>query len=248
MNRAERRALSRDIAKQMAAGAVDLAAEPQQIRTLFLGWMYRDPDARPTGAWVQSLLVTAGRSPALGFQLRPRACETGPQLDKARNILLRSFLETEDDYLLFSDTDVIFDADAIALLLEADAPITGALYFTAVAGVEPWPVALEWDEGREHLVPISLPELPENLNADDEWLAKWLEENSQPRKVDALGMGLTLIRRDVAAAVAEAHERPFEFADGRSEDATFCLRAAELGFETTLVPAARVGHLKAVIL
>lgn len=269
MNRTERRALARDIQKQIAAGAVDLAPATPQIRTLFLGWMYRDPDAKPSGAWVQSLLACAARSGALGFQILPRACETGPQLDKARNMLLASFLQTEADYLLFSDTDIVFTPDDVKLLLEADAPIAGALYFTAAAGTEPWPVALEWRttepaeaadgksvDPERHLVPISLPEPPDFASTavagmEEEVAAKeaaWLEEALQPRTVDALGAGLLLIRRDVAAAVAEAHPRPFEYADGRSEDANFCLRAAELGFPSTLVPAARVGHIKAVVL
>jgi hypothetical protein len=261
LNRSERRALARDISKQMASGAVDLAAPPQRPATIFLGWLYRDPDARPYGAWVQSLLACAARSASLGFGLIPQACETGPQLDKARNMLLRSFLTTELDYLLFSDTDIVFTPDDVKLLLEADAPIAGALYFTAAADTEPWPVALEWgpDESEgtsKSLVPITLPEPPEDLFDGDhsdfadpnEKFRDWEREALAPRRVDALGAGLLLIRRDAALAVAERHARPFEYADGRSEDANFCLRAAELGFESLLVPQARVGHIKAVVL
>lgn len=268
MNRADRRALARDIQKQIAAGGVDLAAPAQQgaaqPATLFLAWMYNENGARPTGAWVQSLLACAARSAALGFQVRPRSCETGPQLCKARNLLVRSFLEqTEDDYLLFSDTDIAFAPEDVKALLEADAPIAGALYFTAATGMEPWPTALEWEvveaESTEEaednaaipepsLVPITLPEPPEDVLAAHEGLNQWVESALQPRRVDAVGAGLMLIRRDVVASVAETYPRPFEYWESRGEDATFCLRAAELGFETVLVPKARVGHVKAQVL
>jgi len=279
LNRAETRALGRDIAKQIAAGGVDLAPAAQRRVPIFLGYC---AGATVHTAWVSSLLACAARSPALGLALRPRLCESGPMIQKARNLLLRAFLETEDEYLLFVDTDIVFSAEDIKLLLEADAPIAGALYFTAATGMEPWPVALERrDEEAEPgvevsdgksdtrapgLVPITLPEPPEDLlagklredataeevaaaDAQDAKLLEWLETETQPRRVDAVGAGLMLVRRDVAAALAEAHDgRPFAYVDDIGEDVTFCLRAAELGFETILVPAARVGHVKAVVL
>jgi hypothetical protein len=240
----------------------------QQQKVAFLAWMYNEQGARPAGAWVNSLLSLAARSQEFGLNIRPRACETGPQLDKARNMLLQAFLRTEDDYLLFSDTDVLFEPGDVRALLEADAPIAGALYFTAATGGSPTPVPLvgePGDDGETRYVPMLLPEPPEDLlptfepNPDDpdsvaeaaerdQAMAAWAVAAAQPTPVAGVGMGLTLIKREVAAEMAEAHPRPFEYANGLSEDLTFCLRAADLGFQTVCVLKARAGHVKATIL
>lgn len=254
MNRAARRQAAKEFQAQLAAGAVDLsqlgakrqAAKP---KTITLGYMYNDNAARPTGSWVRSLLALAARSSEFNLAVRPRECESGPFLSRARNILLKSFLETGDDYLLYSDTDIAFAPQDVAMLIAADAPIAGALCFSAALGTDPWPVALvEGDpeeDGTSKFVPVTLPRPPEDFDeADQDQLQAWMVTLSIPIPVASPGMGLTLIRREVAEKMAAEHEHPFEYEGDRGEDLVFCLRAAALGYSSIVMPAARVGHLK----
>lgn len=205
-------------------------------------WMFNDGSARPTGNWVLSVLGCAARSPSKGFALAPRAVETGPQLDKARNLLLKAFLESDYPYLLFCDTDIVFSEWEVKLLLDAQEPIAGALYYTAASTEQPSPTALVEEDG--NYVPLTLPEPPQG---EDE-MAEFIAAAAAPIEVAAVGMGLTLISRECAEAVSAYHDRPFEYANGNSEDLTFCLRAAMCGFRSVVVPLARVGHVKAQVL
>ena len=268
VNRAERRAAAKDIAQQMAEaerqeakGGRVLGKGSASPKTLFMGYA-AGADVRT--AWHRSILACAVRSQEFGYVIRPRDVESGPDLAKARNMLLKSFLDTEDQYLLFVDTDIAFAPQDVAMLLAADAPIAGALYFTAALGMEPWPVAMverledasgEAEDGadkapgpsRTDYVPITLPTPPDDLEAEGA-TEEWLATLSMPIPVAGVGMGLTLIKREVAQRVAANFEFPFEYADGRSEDLTFCLRAGELNYQTVVMPAARVGHLKVTML
>lgn len=253
LNRAQRRAAGKELQAQLAKGGVDLSQQPAPPTKVLVAWMYNDNYAKPTGSWVQSLWATAAKGPSLGFTIAQVPCDTGPELSKARDLLLRQFLGNEPyEYLLFSDTDIVFTPEDVKLLLDAKAAIAGALYFTAAPGFESRPVALgkEVDEdGSVSYRPITLPEPPEGFEEwEEDAIREWIAAATVNRPVATTGMGLTLISRECAQTVADAFPRPFEYQDGLSEDLTFCLRAAELGFETTLVPAARVGHIKAVVL
>jgi hypothetical protein len=256
LNRATKRAAQRDIARQerrlKQQGAVDLKQRPAKVPTISLGYCWNEARG-VSGFWHQSVLSIvkglAGR-----FAIRPIAVECGPAIAFGRNAVVESFLATEDEYLLFTDTDMMFGVRDVDLLLAADAPIAGALYFNAATGELPVATALvEGDDGA--YAPLSLPELPDppeqNEGQSDEefaeiagqWLsAKFIAE--EPREVAGVGLGLTLIKREVVEAVKSVYERPFEFDGDNGEDLTFCLRAAEMGHRTVVVPGARIAHLK----
>jgi hypothetical protein len=230
LNREQRRQAERDMKRLLGAGAVDLAAAAAQVKRISLAYVH---PGLVHELWMMSVLNFIARSPGK-YAIRPMGVESGPLLARARNTLVGAFLDAGDDYLLFTDTDVVFNFADVELLVQADVPIAGALYFSAApsSAGEPWCTALEavGDEGFKPLQDIP----------------------SEPRTVDAVGMGLTLIRRDVLEALAPVKKLwPFAETDeerGFGEDVTFCLRAKEAGFETTLVPAARVGHIKETIL
>lgn len=285
MNRAEKRAAEKAAAAAVrnlkAQGAVDLKSgrglmpdTPPPRASLAYCWN----EARGvSGFWHQSVLKTmAGTARSLRWREIP--VESGPHLSRARNAAIERFLESEDEFLLWTDTDAVFEPGDVLALLEADKPIAGALYFQIVTGVDPWPVALvpEWtepdDEGKSgptgDYVPVTLPELasppdtPEGLEElSEEERAQSLQTYSDalaayeaaqakllaPMKVAAVGFGLTLIRREVVEAVRTIYPNPIEFEGTRGEDLVFCLRAAEMGFDTYLVPRARIGHSKVVV-
>lgn len=185
--------------------------------------------------WMESIFALSQE-----FRCIIQGAEGGPLISRARNMVLERFLETEAEYILTTDTDTVFETEDVRFLLEADKPIVGALYFGILGGnpVSTFPVALTYQDG----VLQSLDQAPDSLV-----------------RVDAVGMGLTLIRREVVEALEPDHElnKPFAEAiykqpDGsfrhHGEDAVFCLEAMKHGFETWLEPKARIGHRKTVVL
>lgn len=260
MNRAERRAL----AKQIAKGGVPIQEQPPEPKVITLGYCYSELNG-VAGAWHSSILKLYAAGARAGYAFRECPVETGPFLSSARNMILSRSLEYEDDYLLMTDTDTVFQPQDVSLLLEADAAIAGAHYLTAAAGEPPRAVALvevdsEAAVGEKTYEPVDLPELPTPPYAEEfedtkdyepavmAYMAELAEPEYAPRKVAAVGCGLMLIRRDVMVAMAEEFDNPFEYVGNVGEDVTFCLRAAHLGFDTVLVPQARIGHLKMVVL
>lgn len=237
MNRQSRRQLAKELRSQIAKGAVDLAQPPRT--TLSVGYVF---NRTVYEKWAFSLMRLIARS-ADRLQIRPLGVQCGPLLSRGRNLVLENFLQTEDEYLLFTDTDMVFTAEDVALLFESDAAIAGALYFSAAPGVDPFPVALREDPNEPGTYrPIEVP------SEEGEFL-EWSQ--ADPFPVDSVGMGLTLIRRDVIEALAPI-KRLWPFAEtdedhGYGEDLTFCMRAKEKGFETILVPRARAGHIKEYI-
>jgi hypothetical protein len=274
LNRAQRRQLAKQYGHNLddpaLAGAVDLA-NIQAPKMVFMGYL---TDEFVRVEFLRSLLATAARSGELGYMVRPRDVEVTIERARALNLLLKSFLQTEDEYLLFADTNIAFAPQDVAMLIAADTPIAGALYFTAASGAESWPVAwVEREKGpdddlseiADH-VAVTLPTPPEDLlptyevtedmsaeekvEADrrQEAMGAWAAQLSLPIPVAGVGFGLALVQRECARNMVENFEWPFEAIQDRREDLVFCLRAAELGFETAVLPAARVGHIRPVML
>lgn len=251
-NRAERR-------RRPGKGVIldrDKPLGPSKPKVISIGYCYSEKGG-VAGRWHQSVVKLLASVSAAGFACRELPMETGPFLTQARNKILQRHLEFGDEYMLFTDTDIIFTPEDVGLLLAADAAIAGAHYLTAASGQQPWATALV--EGESGLEPVTLPELspqpigavegmtPEQKARCDEEMSKWIAEymaKTQPMKVAAVGFGLMLIKHEVVVAMAEKYDNPIEYVGNTGEDIVFCQRAAELGFETMLVPQARVGHLK----
>jgi hypothetical protein len=162
---------------------------------------------------------------------------SGPVIVKARNELVYHFLTKEEDaeYLLFADTDMVFNDEILDLLLKADKDIASALYYAPYPGVNDMnPVALVLDE-KGKFAPL---ELAEDIDPE------------LPVEVQGVGMGFCLIKRTVLEKMAANPDLAWPFAEeiinGQwcGEDLTFCLRASEHGFKTYVIPAARAGHRK----
>lgn len=186
-------------------------------------------------AFMESVLaLSAAQKP---FSITMAAARSGPLLSKARNMVAETFMESRSDYLLFVDTDIVFTPKDVLNLYAAKKDIVGALYFGAILeDASTFPVALRFQDGAYR--PIPKEEIPE----------------SGCIKVDSVGMGLTLIHRDVFEALPPDHTKLFPFAemviDDRAvgEDVAFCLRAKQEGFTTWLCGDARVGHAKTLVI
>lgn len=261
-SRAERRAL----AKAVSRGAVDLkaAAGPDRaLPTVTIGYAWSEKRG-VSGFWHKSIVQTlAGLAGSVRFS--ELSIESGPFLSRARNTIVEHFLKGGSDYLLMTDTDAVFEPADVKALLDADVPIAGALVYTMVTGVQPFAAVMLRNETTgdyEVAPPDFLPEIPsppappEDL--EDEAALKAYQDQLmvhevqsglllQPKKVGAIGCTLTLYRRDVVEAVRQVYKLPFEYLGDVGEDITFCDRAAEMGFETWLVPQARIGHAVSVV-
>lgn len=194
---------------------------------IFLGFIH---PGKVHTRFMESIFACLGE-----FRFIVKGAEGGPLISRARNMVLESFLETDADYLLFADTDVVFTPEDVRLLLKARKPIVGALYYGILGGNpnSTFPVALTEQNG----VLQSLDKVPGTLS-----------------RVDAVGMGLTLITREVVEKLDphSALNQPFaeKVYNGRhhGEDAVFCLEAKKAGYDTWLEPRARVGHIKEIVL
>jgi len=182
--------------------------------------------------FVESLLKTLTSDIQIGVQ----KALSGPLISRARNLLAENFLTSPVfTHMLFVDCDMVWDPDHVKKLIEADKPIVSGLYYGLNRETgEKFPTALmRWDDGSYR--PLHRP--PKGL-----------------KKVDGVGMGLTLIKREVLEALKPDAKTLWPFAetviDGRAlgEDLTFCLRAKQEGFDTWVHGDARVGHVKSVII
>lgn len=254
LNRAQRRQAAKEFQAQLASGSIpDLAELANRPKTVTIAYPVAD---RVRPEFHRSLLRTLSQAPQFGFAARLRDCEHDGNLARAKNLLLKSFLETEDDYLLFTGTNIAFSPQDVAMLIAADAPIAGALYFTAATGTESWPVAWQEAEAVEaedgdgkspgpSFVPLTLPTPPEDFDeTDQEQLESWMATLSLPIPVVGVGFGLSLLLRSTAEQMVADYQWPFEVVQDQDEDLTFCLRAAKLGLQTVVMPAARVGNLR----
>ena len=210
-----------------------------QYPTIFLGYCRPRSPGVIHARFLDSMLELIARSSGK-FGIRPTAIETGPLLSRARNSLLSAFLDTTDDFFLWVDSDIIFGIEDLEALLSLNFPIAGSVYYTLdQQGI---PVCAHLDE---------LKDQPGEYKSVD--LSRLYDAESKPMDpfvISGLGMGFTLIKREVIEALAPI-KRLWPFAEtdidhGYGEDLTFCLRAKEKGFLSYIVPQSKVGHIKEI--
>jgi len=123
--------------------------------------------------------------------------------------------------LFFVDDDNVIHQDSLMTLLELDKDIVGCVY-----------------KKRDGYGTTAL----------KRWDDNYLQDNDC-RKIfptDAIGMGCTLIKREVLVAVRAHHNHPFEYLTQPrklGEDVTFCERAKKLGHEVWAYNGLETGHI-----
>ena len=156
-------------------------------------------------------------------------------LDLNRNRLVEAGLKLGADLFLFLDADMVFPEGLIPNLLRglskagAGAGVYSGLYFKKAAPHQPVP-SLKNVAGDEQLMnPI------------------WYEADRRPVSCDVVGMGATLIRRQVFEAISPPW---FEYERWRktgemtvTEDVAFCRKVKAAGFEILADPGLVCGHL-----
>ena len=170
-------------------------------------------------------------------------CGSGPLIARARNKLAYDFYEQKDvDYLLFTDTDNAWQPDDVDKLIARDKPIVGALY----RGVN------ETDQDNRVFHVCLIEEDGVYVKPDWAYIDKWGARNKGLIKVAVVGMGFTLIRREVIDTLKVETEQLWPFAEiispktgqAAGEDTTFCERAKDAGFDSYIDSKVMVAHIK----
>lgn len=167
---------------------------------------------------------------------------TSSMTNKARTLNGEAFLESDAEWILLLDTDMVWEPDAvIALRKFAEKKKVKAVSGWALmykGGV--WPHAFALEDG--HYVPYG-----------------FIEPDSEPIKVDAAGGACFLVHREVYEAVRKLYEGKTAYVwqeevyapslDKQSgEDITFCSRIAEAGYDIWYHPGAIFFHIKDMVL
>jgi GT2 family glycosyltransferase len=156
-------------------------------------------------------------------------------LDLNRNRLVHAAQELGADLLLFLDADMVFPQELIPRLIQGLAQagektgILSALYFKKAAPHQPVP---SW----------------KNVAADEQLMNPiWYGPDRRSVGCDVVGMGATLIRREVFEAVAppwfeyERYQKTGETTV--TEDVSFCRKVKAASFEIVVDPSLVCGHL-----
>lgn len=142
-------------------------------------------------------------------------------IENNRNYIVKRFLETDHDYLMMLDNDII-PAKNIFNLVDFDKDIIGGLCFAYK---------------KDKIVPLALKRIPEEEREDVEWKYRvWKEEDADGlTEVDAIGTGHIIIARRVLEhpKMKPAFVNYYDKDGLRIEglDLSFCRRAQELGFK-----------------
>lgn len=172
----------------------------------------------------------------------------GANLSPGRNWVAATFLaETEADWLLFLDADMVFEPDLLDRLVEAadplERPVVSGLYFGRSEDGTPFPQMYALVEAAERPGEV--------ISARFEDYPKGLVE------VFGAGAGCMLIHRRVLELMRERAADPVfpwfqetSAINGRytSEDLTFCHRVRELGLPVYVDTRIVCGHSKDLVI
>ena len=216
--------------------------------TLAIGWIH---PGEVNGFFMQSVVnyilndevrgkdsrMGNGRGGTIGLQ-------SGPRIAHARNLLVQSFLQdTNAEWLLMVDSDMVFNIEDVDTLFEAadpeTCPIVGGLCFGASITGKMFPTLYKFMDASK--------------TEDGEIVQKiWDYPEYGLCKVDGTGAAFLLMHRDCLRKIGREFEgdAPW-FAEGTvykgmsfGEDTAFCIRAMSLGYPIHVHTGAKIGHVK----
>lgn len=204
---------------------------------------------RPSWAFVGSLLKLQAPGDGLTFR------RVGPlAVDAARNVIIRQFLRSRDEWLLFLDADAVIHPATLIRLLSWDQPLVGALSFSRYGPCRP-----TCFRGQS----------PDATGPEGGWIVRleevraWIADHPQldaqdpvvlePRpdhalmKVDRTGCHCLLVHRAVLEAIGDPWMVATMGPDGLSmpsrEDFDFCARAQQCGYQPHVDLSVMTAHV-----
>lgn len=171
---------------------------------------------------VGSLLQTAERG-----KVEPMLV-TGSLLYDSRDTIAKCAVENGYDYVLFVDSDMVFDSEDLKRLLAHNVGICSGLYVTRAG--ERKNVAYSKIITRRRF-PYREPKLIED------------KSTTGFGAVSACGFGFCLIKTSVLKCMLKYYKSLFEPFKGVGEDIAFCIRAKRLGFKTFIDRDVKLGHV-----
>jgi len=209
------------------------------------------------GVYTEALINLIFQLSNRGHQVRYLKIYNESLITRGRNSLVREFLNTEDDALLFIDADHAFDVDHVIKMIESEVDLIGAIY----------PMKnINWARVREAVLHGE-----EDLASYSGFFSANLKPGTttvvtdQPLEVDNVGTGMMFISRNVFEQMAPhcdtyAHhgfdgimkldDKVVEFFKTEidelgvllSEDFYFCRRWQNLGGKVYAAPWVRITH------
>jgi GT2 family glycosyltransferase len=173
----------------------------------------------------------------------------GIGIPNARNNIVRDFLNSDQEWLWFTDTDSTYAPDIIDILLEAadpvERPIMGGLAFRI-------------DYGKQNSVGAAPFTLEPTIYYYDNGIYYMVHKYPKDAIIRCSGVGAhcLLIHRSVLSDerwLEDGHYHPWFrmwTKDNKelSEDLFFCDKAQELGYPIHVCTAAKTGHVKSIVL
>jgi hypothetical protein len=132
---------------------------------------------------------------------------------------IKGFGDIEGAAMFWADSDVIFPVDAITKLASTNHDFISGVYFQRYP--PHWPLIAQYNDELGHF----------------QWMVKWPKGVIAP--IDGCGFGCVITSLKM---LKEIEEPWFEYKKF-SEDFTFCLRAAELGYQLFVDTSILCGHL-----
>ena len=153
---------------------------------------------------------------------------------KARNDLGRLAAKGDSDFVLWLDSDVIFDS---SLLVDMIANMGGHDIVTGVYHMRRPPfMPVIWKTLQQGLTPEeNVSEIAIEYPMDDLF------------EVEGCGFGCVMMRTDVLRVILEKYHDLFSPLPGYGEDLSFCVRARGCGYKIHCDPRIQIGHKAATI-
>lgn len=157
------------------------------------------------------------------LEMRP-----GSLVYDSRNGLGKTAIQHDFDYVLWLDSDQVFDEDLLERMVERleanELDILTGVYFRRVAPYSPVLFeTLRYEENR----------------------AYWTEFKNLPPglfEVQGCGFGCVLMRTEVLMSVQAKFNTMFQPMQGLGEDLAFCWRARQCGYKIMADPTLEIGH------
>lgn len=170
-----------------------------------------------------------------GWDVTYRPVEGG-LVHQQRNAIFKDAYEEKVDYLLMVDSDSVFNAEDVFVMLDSGKDVVGALYRQKVPPFLPIVYKMSEEKGDGYFRRLLWKEVPQEMFV-----------------CGAIGGGLLLVSNKILRALWKEEEFPetgypfnlIQRKDGKQlgEDMSFCMRVRKAGFDVWCYPSETMGHV-----